>query len=357
MREHQRPVLKKGRNMFRRTVLQLTFLCAGLAAAQTLPPQNSSPDGDSTPLPTVVRLPTDVILVKGAEPSASDRVTPLPEDGSIVKNVFQNRYFGIRYPLPADWTESYKGPPPSDTGAYIFANILPAATFKGPIKGTVLFSAQDMFFGLTPAENAKELIAFRHEHLEEYYDVERQPSEITIAGRTFARFDYMSKVAGIHWAVLATQIRCHAVQLVFSSRDPELIESLVKDMDRMTLPAEAAATGGKGGGDWPLCVADYARQENIVEGIEPVLSDRKFNAIPVRIVVDKRGKVSHVHVLSAFPDQARIITDALMQWRFKPYMVDGKPVELETGVIFGAAPMQRKKPAASPAVTAAKTAD
>jgi len=342
--------------MFRLTALQLTFLFATLAGAQTLPPELAPPDGADTPLPTVVRVPTDVILVRGAEPSASDRVTPLPEEGGIVKGVYQNRYLGLTYPLPADWTESYKGPPPSDSGAYVFANILPAASFKGPIKGTVLFSAQDMFFGLTPAENAKELVAYRREHLEEYYDVERQPAEVTIAGRTFARFDYMSKVAGLHWVVLATQIRCHTVQFVFSSRDPELIAILVKDLDRMTLPAEAAATGGKGGGDWPLCIAGYVRRENIVDAVEPVLKDRKFNPIPVRIVIDKRGKVKHVHVLSAFPDQARIITDALMNWTFKPYLVDGNAVEVETGMMFGAAP-QRRKPAASPAVTAAKTED
>ena len=343
--------------MFHRTALQLTFLCATLAGAQTLPPEVVPPDGADTPPTTIVRIPTDVILVKGAEPSASDHVTPLPEGGTIVKNVYQNRYLGLTYPLPADWTESFKGPPPSDSGAYVFANILPAATFKGPIKGTVLFTAQDMFFGLTPAENAKELIAYRREHLEEYYDVERQPAEVTIAGRTFARFDYMSKVAGLHWVVLATQIRCHAVQFVFSSRDPELIERLVKDMDRMTLPAEAAAAGGKGGGDWPLCVADYARRENVVERVEPVLKDRKFNPIPVRIVIDTRGKVKHVHVLSAFPDQAQAITDALMNWRFKPYEVNGKAVEVETGLMFGAAPPRRKPATTAPAVTAAKTED
>jgi hypothetical protein len=53
--------------------------------------------------------------------------------------------------------------------------------------------------------------------------------------------------------------------------------------------------------------------------------------------------VQHIHFLSAFPDQARVITDALRQWKFKPYLRDGKPVEVETGVMFGRAahPMTR----------------
>jgi hypothetical protein len=343
--------------MFRRTLVQLTFLCAALpAAAQTYTP-DGIPLGNSPPVPPVVQKLPDALLVKGAEPSASDAKTPLPEQGWVSKqNVYENRYFGLSYPLPAEWAESYKGPPPSEDGTYVLANVLPA-NLKGPVKGTILFTAQDMFFTYADADNAKELIAFRKEHLEEYYAVERPPSEVTVAGRTWARFDYQSEVAGIHWVILATQIRCHAVQFVFSGRDPQLLEKLVKDLDRMTLPAEAGAVSGKGGGDFPLCVADYARRENIVEGVEPELKDRRFNAIPVRIIIDKKGNVKHVHMISAFTDQAKPITDALLQWKFKPYVVDGKPVEVETGMIFGSSPRRKVPRLPATAVTAEKTQD
>lgn len=351
--------------MFRRTALQPLYLSATLlllvfagAFAQTPPPAPVPLDGDFGPPPTGSEkpLPADVILIKGTEPSASDHKTPLPEQGKIVKGVYQNRYFGISYPLPENWSEPFAGPPPSDTGTYVMATIVPSPNFKGSSKGIAMFTAQDMFFSLTTAENAKEFVSFRRDHLEPYYDLERPPGELTIAGKTWARFDYESKVAGIHWVVLATQIRCHAVQVVFSSQDPKLLEKLVKDMDRMTLPAEAGAEAGKGGGDWPLCVADYAIKENIVEKVDPVLKDRMFNAIPVRVIIDQRGKVTHIHFLSAFPGQAEVITDALLKWRFKPYLRDGKPVEIETGIMFGVAPL-RKLRGKSPAVTAAKTED
>lgn len=324
--------------MFRRALLQLTFLCsfAVAAAAQTLPPTGDF--GQSTPGVPLVKVPNDVILVKGAAPSASDHSTPLPEEGGVVKNVFQNKYLGISYQLPDGWTEAVKGPPPSDSGAYVLAMLVPSATFSGPTKGTVLFTAQDMFFGYAPVNSAKELIAYRRKHLESYYDVERQPTEITIGDHTFARFDYMSSVAQLHWVVLATQIRCHALQFVFSSRDPKLLESLVADLGRMTLPAEAGDTAGKGGGETPLCIRDYAGGDRLLSTVDPDLTDHRFNPIPVRIIIDKRGKVRHVHVLSAFPEQATKITNALLQWQFKPYMKDGKALEVETGIMFGHAP-------------------
>lgn len=350
--------------MFRRTSLQPTYLFAMLllvfagAFAQEVPQQQPVPPGGDfaplTPPGAVQKVPEGVNLVKGAEPSASDGVTPLPEGGTVLKNVYKNSYFGLTYPLPADWEYPFGGPPPSETGAYVLANVIPSKSHKGASKGTIMFTAQDMFFAVAPAENAKELVSYKRDHLESYYDVEKPPTEITIAGRTWARFDYTSAVAGIHWVILATQVRCHALQFVLTSRDPQLNEELIKQLDSMTLPADAGATSGKGGGDFPLCVADYARPQNIVEKVDPDIPNSKANGIPVRIIIDPKGRVKHVHVVSAHKDQAAAVTTALLNWKFKPYMRDGKPVEIETGLVFGN-PMHRRAPNPS-ATTAAKAA-
>jgi len=92
-----------------------------------------------------------------------------------------------------------------------------------------------------------------------------------------------------------------------------------------------------GASDAPPCVAGYAEQ-NAISKVDPVINDRKFNPIPVRIIIGTDGKVKHIHVISAFQDQAKIITDALLQWRFKPYQQNGKAVDVETGILFGYSP-------------------
>src|SRR6266849_1679778 len=322
-------------------LLALLGLSISLLPRAQAAPQSG---GDFSNNPEAKKLPTGVLLVKGAWSSASDSVTRLPEGGRVDKNIYNNPYFGLTYALSPDWIEKFTGPPPSDSGYFVLAQIRPVDTFKGTARGSILIAAQDLFFTLTPTRNVLELMSYSKDKLNAEYQVEQAPTLVNIAGHSFVRFDYGSPVAGLHWHVLATQIRCHMVQFVFTSRDTKLVESLIQEMDKMTLPAEAGPISGRGGGDVPVCIKDYASAENVMERVEPVFAERRFNPVPVRIIIDKEGKVRHVHFLSAFPDQTKTITDALAQWRFRPYLRDGHPVEVETGIMFGRAPRLATQP-------------
>jgi hypothetical protein len=273
----------------------------------------------------VKKVPTGVILVKGAWSSASDTTTPVPEGATIANNVFGDPYFGMTYSLPPGWTEKYKGPPPSDSGRYVLAQLSPAKSFQGLARGSILITAQDMFFA--PASDSTGPIEYMKDHLQADYKVETLPAQIKIGGRSFTFFAYWSPVAQLHWYVLDTQIRCHTLEIVLTSRDTKLLDDLVRDM-RMSLSTEAGSIG-------PVCVKDYARDENTIARVDPVLTEHRFNPVPVRIIIDKGGKVKHIHFISAFSDQAKAISDALGQWRFKPYERDGHPLEVETGILFG----------------------
>lgn len=306
---------------------------AAATHAQLQPTAHSGSDSSSNTQPTM-KVPPNTLIVKGAWTSSSDAITPEPEGGALTGNTYGNAYFGLSFTVPQNLTKKYDGPPPSDSGYYSLLQLTPAET-AAESTGNVLITAQDLFFTPTGATNTQQLVRFARDHLQADYRVEHEPANVQFAGRSFIRFDYTAPVAGLHWRVLATQIRCHVIQFVFTSRDPKLLNKLAAEMDRMKLAAEAGLTAGTGGGDVPQCVPDYARDENILERVEPVLTERRFNPIPVRITIDREGKVKHVHLLSAFPDQSKSIIDALQQWRFKPYLRNGTPVEVETGIQFG----------------------
>jgi hypothetical protein len=313
-----------------------------VAGAQEASADNPQQGGDFSSNPNAAKVPQNVILVKGAEPGVSDASTPVPEGGTVTEKAFIDAYFGLAYQLPPGWSQKYVGPPPSDSGYYVLAQIEPGRGFEGENPGTILISAQDLFFSLSPVNSALELINFRKSRLNSEYKVERSPVEVKVGNHSFIRMDYMSPVAELHWYTLATQIRCHSIEFLLTSRDPVLLEHLVQSMNHMVLPEETGSATGRGGHGAPVCVKDYATGDNVTHRVNPVFAERKFNPIPVRIIIDKSGRVKHVHVISAFSEQSKTITDALLQWEFRPYRVNGELVEVETGILFGGVQPQRK---------------
>lgn len=306
---------------------------AGLAAGASGAPSPATPVEGEALSQGVHRIPHDAVLVLGARPLASDPVTPLPEGGVLGVGVYRNAYFGLRWGFPQTWSQKLEGPPPSDSGYYVLAQLDSA----GSSQGTVLITARDLFFTPLPGKTALELVQSTLARLQApVYQIDQPPEQVQVAGRSFVQLAYSAPVAGLHWWLLATLIRCHLVQFLITSPAPRFIGTALEVLQGLELPA-----AGPGGGDAPVCIAGYASDAHLVRRVEPILPAGRMNPIPVRIIIDRAGRVRHIHFISAFPDQAAALTPVLQQWRFKPYLMAGKAVEVETGILFGRAPRPR----------------
>jgi TonB family protein len=271
------------------------------------------------------------LLLRGAAASM-----PIPEDGTVTKGRYINEYFGLSYAVPDGLTQGLAGPEPSETGYYALTSFVP----DGEFGGNILISAQDMFFEPNPhSDVAAEAHDFRDAmaHVDGM-NIDQEPSEINIAGHVMRRVEFSG--VGLYRATLVTEIRCHVLSFNLTARSPELLSSLALSLNTNlhNLPSEAGTDAAP---SVPLCVKDYAVPENLLQRVEPVAVGAKFTSIPVRIVIDRSGSVDNVHVIHASDEQRRSIEDALRQWKFKPPRVDGKPVEIETGLMFRFASEQR----------------
>jgi len=270
----------------------------------------------------VTVVPKNVILVKGAIPGASDSTTPVPEKGTVSAGRYRNAYFGLSFPIPAGWKEQPAGPPPSDSGVYVLTQF--AVSDGDRIKAHVLITAEDLFFSAAGATGAKDVLASIRHDLPARYEFDHGPEEVTIAGRPFHRLSYTAPRTGLRWRIFSTDTRCHALTFTFTGVDTDALDAGERSLNAMSLASAAAA-----------CVNDYATNDNIIEKTDPLLGTHRFNTIPVRVLIDATGRVKHIHLLSAFPEQSQAIIAALRNWRFKPYRVDGKAIPIETGIIFG----------------------
>ena len=71
-----------------------------------------------------------------------------------------------------------------------------------------------------------------------------------------------------------------------------------------------------------------------VEPTYPPLAQqaRVQGVVVLTAVIDKRGDVEHLQVVSGHPLLASAAIEAVKQWRYKPFLLNGQPLEVETTV-------------------------
>jgi Gram-negative bacterial TonB protein C-terminal len=248
---------------------------------------------------------------------------PVPEDGRVLSGIYINDYFDLSFPLPEGWTEGQPGPEPSDAGYYVLSSLIP----KSELNATILIAAQDMFFTRGPRGDMAEVVRdFRRSMSQiDGMTIDREPAEAKIADRLLYRVDFSG--VGLYRATFTTGIRCHAVSFNLTARSPDLLADLAQSLDKLS-------TAGKPKSGVPQCIGNYATPDNLVQSVPPAPVVGPNTRIPVRFVIDTQGGVKQTHVIHANPAQRKSIEEALRQWKFKPYRLNERAVEIETGHVF-----------------------
>lgn len=89
----------------------------------------------------------------------------------------------------------------------------------------------------------------------------------------------------------------------------------------------------------PLHVSEKDMRHFVLKKAHPVYSQlmlqtRIQGTVVLRVVVDKSGVPIKVSVVSGHPVLLSATIDAAKQWRYKPYLVNDNPVEVETENTF-----------------------
>ena len=84
-------------------------------------------------------------------------------------------------------------------------------------------------------------------------------------------------------------------------------------------------------------VAARVAEANLIHDVPPQYPpeagrSRLEGAVVLMAVIGKDGSVMDVRVESGLPILAEAAIDAVKQWRYKPYMIDGEPVEVDSRI-------------------------
>jgi protein TonB len=59
---------------------------------------------------------------------------------------------------------------------------------------------------------------------------------------------------------------------------------------------------------------------------------RVEGAVVLKVTVDKEGNVANIQLISGHPLLAPAAIEAVKQWKYKPFLLDGIPLAVETQV-------------------------
>jgi hypothetical protein len=250
-----------------------------------------------------------------------------PEQGEVIDGTYINTYFGLRYRLLAGWRPGLQSARPSDKGYYVLLTPTPPPDARA----TILIAAQDTFFAIPPVADADEMTRglAKNFAIGSRNAVAMSPAS-NLAGHSFLRVDLPG--TPLSRIVLATDIRCHVLIFTFTGADEGRLKELVHSLSRLSLDQDPSA---------PDCVRDYATGNTVLHKVEPAPAAPQFAKVPVRVIIGANGRVNHIHVVRASDAQQKSIEDALLGWRFKPYLRSGKASAVETGLTFEFKPTGR----------------
>lgn len=76
---------------------------------------------------------------------------------------------------------------------------------------------------------------------------------------------------------------------------------------------------------------------NLIHRVEPIypylaIQARIQGDVILQAVISREGTIENLHVVSGHPMLSPAAMNAVKQWRYRPYKLNGEPVEVETQV-------------------------
>jgi len=87
----------------------------------------------------------------------------------------------------------------------------------------------------------------------------------------------------------------------------------------------------------PVRVASGTMAAYIVKWVEPIITPeisaaKPLGAVILHVIISKQGDVKDVTPISGPPILVKAVMDAVTQWKYKPYVQDGQPVDVDTTI-------------------------
>ncbi len=259
------------------------------------------------------------------------------DSGSVNGNIYTNQFFGLTWEFPKEWTVADSGQKSESQADTRLARLLPS----GP-QSTESVELSYVDLGSSNVENpAQELNGKGWEGIEGhgYY--------MLGGGVPAHRYDYKSNDPQPGYlTLLAGPRRNFGLRVFFRASSPDRIQGLVNAALAMKIQPDWPA-GAQGNPIPPTAPGSRPKRVRVSQGVSQGLLEHKVQptyptdarkahvqgSVVMLGRIGTSGAIECLYVEEGDPLLAASALEAVSQWKYRPYLLNGEPVEVETQLV------------------------
>lgn len=267
----------------------------------------------------------------------------VPPAGHFSNGTYLNPDLGITYTLPGDWRDS------TDSSG---SNLNPASGSRILLvadRSAALMSVDRIVFA---AQSTEGITSDVQQFAEKFSkaSTQRNNSEllrsgvvVDFGGLKFYRADLKESglLSNIYRTHLCTEIQGYFLVWTFASLSDSRLDEMVNTLKDLSIAPEKRFRSR----DIypPPAVYEKDMRQWLLKRVPPVYSkemmrDHTTGDVVLGLIVGPDGAVKKARLISGQTTLTEAATNAAMQWKYRPYLLDGKPVSAETEITIHFAP-------------------
>jgi TonB family protein len=305
------------------------------------------------------------------QPSNGSSAMLAYENGRIENSVYTNECFGFSFAIPDGWhiiTQALGNDAKGiHTGKGALVLLMLDQKKEGSLGNAITLNTFDAsIYDKTVRELVSRYARVYVNADRDYREIARDTYSVEYAGRTFSRADIKHTMRGgsvLYEAFVYTKFREYYIGGFLSAGTPEGLELAAKSLQGISFHEDepnpkcvmrggdnTSAVGIMGGvisSEPPQPDSGQLQRVRVSQVVSAGLLVKKVqpqypaNAKDARIQgqvvlqaeIDKDGNIESLSLISGHPMLAPAAIEAVKQWKYKPYLLNGQPVKVETQIV------------------------
>lgn len=280
-------------------------------------------------------------LAWAQQPSNGPSPTLVYENGNITNNVYTNDCFGISFAIPDGWQLSNLGGTDGKARHLLgggFTLLMLDQNKEGTLRNSIGLTAHDASGSVSSVKDFVSNAAHGQVNLgREHREILKDAYPADYGGKHFYRADYKQSFrngGALYQSFVYTKFRGYYIGETLVAESPGELEQAVNSLQHIAFREDEQN---------PNCVMQVVRiPQEVSKGLlikkvpaqYPQLAQlaRIQGRVVLQALIDKNGAVETLVLVSGHPMLTTAAIEAAKQWKYKPYLLNGQPVEMETEI-------------------------